>query len=82
MKKFVKIAALLAALIECAALASCSNSSGSPAPAAPIATTYTVSVGTFDNGTVAASKTSGVAAGETVTLTATPASWYDLKSWL
>ena len=80
MKKFVKIAALLAALIECAALASCSNSSGSPAPAAPIATTYTVSVGTFDNGTVAASKTSGVAAGETVTLTATPASWYDLKT--
>ena len=80
MKKFVKIAALLAALIACAALAGCSNSSGSPAPAAPIATTYTVSVGTFDNGTVAASKTSGVAAGETVTLTVTPASWYDLKT--
>ena len=80
MKKFLKIAALLAALIECAALASCSNSSGSPAPAAPIATTYTVSVGTFDNGTVAASKTSGVAAGETVTLTATPKTGYELSS--
>ncbi len=41
--------------------------------------TYTITVGSFENGTVAASATSA-ASGTTVTLTATPASGYALSS--
>ena len=44
-------------------------------------TKYTVTVTCGDNGTVSADKTSDVAAGETVTLTATPAAGYVFDRW-
>lgn len=41
---------------------------------------YSVTISATTNGTVVASKTSGIAAGETVTLTITPADYYMLNS--
>ena len=70
------IFSIFSALVLCLAV-SCSNDSSALIPTP----THTVTIAEgIANGTVAASKTSGVAAGETVTLTATPASWYDLKT--
>lgn len=43
-------------------------------------TTYAVNITTPTNGTVTADKTTGIAEGETVTLTITPASNYELES--
>ncbi len=45
------------------------------------ATTYTVTVTSSGNGTAGASKTAGVTAGETVTLTATPSTGYVFDKW-
>ena len=74
------IFSIFSALVLCLAV-SCSNDSSALIPTPTPAVSYTVTITEgIANGTVAASKTSGVAAGETVTLTATPASWYDLKT--
>ena len=47
---------------------------------APAPTTYAITIGTFSNGTVTASKTADVAAGEEITLTVTPETGYQLKA--
>ena len=49
------------------------NSGGDSTPASPAEPTYSVTIEASTNGTVTASKTSGIAAGETITLTVTPA---------
>lgn len=46
------------------------------------ATTYSITIdNNIQNGSVTASKTSGINAGETITLTATPATGYELDEW-
>lgn len=77
MKKLLIV--LFTALLA-AGFVACSNPSSEntiptfPAsPSTPPAPTYSVTIEPSTNGTVTASKTSGIAAGETITLTVTPA---------
>ena len=81
MKKFGKIAALVAALGTALALCavSCSNSSDTPTPTPTPAATYTVTCGSFANGSVAASPATA-AEGTEITLTASPATGYELAT--
>ena len=89
MKKIVKITALLAALVACAALASCGGDSGSiypiPAPTpTPEPSGYSIEISYIEDssgqthGTVAASKTKGIDQGEKIYLTITPDTNYQL----
>ncbi len=89
MKKIVKITALLAALIASAALASCGGDSGSiypiPAPTpTPQPSGYSIEISYIEDssgqthGTVAPSKTKGIAQGEKIYLTITPDTNYQL----
>ena len=89
MKKIVKITALLAALVASAALASCGGDSGSiypiPAPTpTPQPSGYSIEISYIgdssgqNHGTVAASKTKGIAQGEKIYLTITPDTGWQL----
>ena len=93
MKKIVKITALLAALIASAALASCGGDGGSiypiPAPTptptpTPEPSGYSIEISYIEDssgqthGTVAPSKTKGIAQGEKIYLTITPDTNYQL----
>ena len=88
MKKFPKALAAIT-LVICigwgVALAGCSNGSDSPAvtptPPAAQGATYTVTISDgITNGKVTADKTSGIAAGETITLTIAPDADYELNA--
>lgn len=74
MKYFRKIAALLLGAALAIALAGCANSVDDNK------VFYSVTVSETVNGTVKASKTTGITAGETITLTVTPADGYKLES--
>lgn len=70
MKHFkVLLSLTLMAALLCAA---CSQPSSDGNGSTSFDTTYSVTVESSANGTVTASKTSGIAAGETITLTVTP----------
>ena len=50
---------------------------------APLATTYSITIdNTIENGRVVANKTSGIVAGETISLTATPNEGYEFDEWI
>lgn len=74
MKFFRKIAALLLGAALAITLAGCANSVDDDK------VFYSVTVSETVNGTVKASKTTGITAGETITLTVTPADGYKLES--
>lgn len=78
MKHLSKFAAILVtAAFVCLAFAGCSE----PTVDTPETPTYTVTISsTIEKGTVTASKTSGIAAGETITLTVTPEDGYALET--
>lgn len=67
MKHFSKLAALLLGAAMIFAFAGCANSSDNPPE------TYTITINESENGSVTASKTTGITAGEKITLTVTPA---------
>jgi formylglycine-generating enzyme required for sulfatase activity len=74
MKYFRKIAALLLGAALAITLAGCANSVDDDK------VFYSVTVSETVNGTVKASKTTGISAGETIKLTVTPADGYKLES--
>ena len=83
MKNFTRIAALLLGAAMIFGFTGCDSPVSDPTPTLEQTTeaTYTVTIASgITNGTVSASKTSGIKAGETITLTATPANGYKLGS--
>lgn len=76
MKKLSKALSVVLGMVLGLGVFSCQTETSSPDP-----TMYTVTISSsIEHGTVTADKTSGIAEGETVTLTATPADNYELDS--
>ena len=81
MKMFIRFVATLFGMALFFSLASCNQTTSTPFIMSTPSTTYTVTFASeIANGTVTASKTSGIATGETINLTITPASGYILES--
>lgn len=72
MKKYVRIFVLLIASVI--GFSACTGSTSQVMPVLPIIpVTYSVTISPCSNGSITANKTSGISAGETITLTVTPA---------